>query len=184
NPNRRWNTGLALRDVIAFILIREAQDGTLRAADNAELFWVENLQATEDDSKLGPPKSASEGAERDREWPSIVATSNGVVQAVEDTRISTRLEGGRNQTYQLRGKTAYVAAGQPFLAESQFLAGLPAAKAVFPDPRQAHWNPRNLLGSDSPVDRYVAVKALGVIGGTHDFAAISNIAEHDPEGRV
>src|SRR5436309_11142975 len=39
---------------------------------------------------------------------SIVATSNGVVQAVEDTRISTRLEGGRNQTYQLRGKTAYV----------------------------------------------------------------------------
>src|SRR5207247_10632144 len=83
-----------------------------------------------------------------------------------------------------RGKTAYVAAGQPFLAESQFLAGLPAAKAVFPDPRQAHWNPRNLLGSDSPVDRYVAVKALGVIGGTHDFAAISNIAEHDPEGRV
>ena len=106
NPDRRWNTGLAPRDMIAFVLIREAEDGALHAAENAELFWVENLQATEDDSRLGPPKSASEGAERDREWPSIVASTNGVVQAVDDTRISTRLEGGRNQTYQLRGKTA------------------------------------------------------------------------------
>jgi HEAT repeat protein len=41
-----------------------------------------------------------------------------------------------------------------------------------------------MLGSDSPIDRYVAVKALGVVGGAPDFPAISNIAEHDPEGRV
>ena len=184
NPDRRWNTGLAPRDMIAFVLIREAEDGTLHPAENAELFWVEDLQATEANSKLGPPKSASEGAERDREWPSIVATANGVVQAVDDTRISTRLNGGRNQTYQLRGKTAYFAPGQPFLAESQFLAGLPAAKAAFPNPRQVRWNPRNLLRSGSPIDRYVAVKALGVIGAAPDFPTITNIAEHDPEGRV
>ena len=184
NADRRWNTGLAPRDMIAFVLIREAENGTLHAAGNAELFWVENLQETEDDSRLGPPKSASEGAERDREWPSIVATNNGVVQAVDDIRISTRLEGGRNQTYQLRGKTAYFAPEQAFLAESQFLAGLPAAKAAFPNPRQVRWNPRDMLRSDSPIDRYVAVKALGVVGGAPDFPAISNIAEHDPEGRV
>ncbi len=184
NPDRRWNTGLAPRDMIAFVLIREAKDGALHAAENAELFWVENLQATEDDSRLGPPKSASEGAERDREWPSIVASTNGVVQGVDHTRISTRLEGGRNQTYQLRGKTPYFAPGQAFLAESQFLAGLPAAKAAFPNPQQVHWNPRDMLRSDSHIDRYVAVKALGVIGGAPDFPAISNMAEHDPEGRV
>lgn len=184
NADRRWNTGLAARDMIAFVLIREDEHGTLQAANNAELFWVEDLQATEDDSKLGPPKSASEGAERDREWPSIVASDNGVVQAVEDTRVSTRLDGGRNQTYQLRGKTAYFAAGQRFLGESQFLAGLPAAKAAFPNPQQVRWNPRDLLGSGSPIDRYVAVKALGVVGTAADFQAISNIAEHDPEGRV
>jgi hypothetical protein len=184
NPDRRWNTGLAARNMIAFVLIREAEDGTLHAAENAELFWVENLQATEADSKLGPPKSASEGAERDREWPSIVATANGVVQAIDDTRISTRLNGGRNQTYQLRGKTAYFVPGQAFLGESQFLAGLPAAKAAFPNPQQASWNPRDMLRSESPIDRYVAVKALGVVGGASDFPAISNIAERDPEGRV
>ena len=184
NPDRRWNTGLAPRDMIAFVLIREGEDGTLHAAENAELFWVENLQATENDSKLGPPKSASEGAERDREWPSIVPTNNGTVQAVDDARVSTRLESGRNQTYQLRGKTAYFAPGQPFLAESQFLAGFPADKAAFPNPRQVRWNPRELLGSDSPIDRYVAVKALGVAGSAPDFQAITNLAEHDPEGRV
>lgn len=184
NPDRRWNTGLAPRDMIAFVLIREAEDGTLHAAENAELFWVENLQATEAHSRLGPPKSATEGAERDREWPSIVTTTNGVVQAVDAARISTRLDGGRNQTYQLRGKTAYFGPGQSFLAESQFLAGLPSAKAVFPNPQAAHWNPRDMLESDSPIDRYVAVKALGVVGGAADFRAISNIAESDREGRV
>src|SRR5207249_5426530 len=31
---------------------------------------------------------------------------------------------------------------------------------------------------------YVAVKALGVVGGAADFPAILNLAEHDPEGRV
>jgi hypothetical protein len=50
------------------------------------------------------------------------------------------------------------------------------------------WNtglaPRDMLGSDSPIDRYVAIKALGVVGGPPDFPAISNIAERDPEGRV
>ena len=184
NPDRRWNSGLAPDDVIAFVLIREAGDGTLHAAHNAELFMVESLIATEGNSKLGPPKPASEGAERDREWPSTVATSGGVVQAVDETRMSVRLGNGRNQTYQLRGKSAYFAEGEEFHAESQFLAGFPAAKASFPNPDQQRWNPRGLLVSDSPIDRFVAVKALGVIGNEADCPTITAIAEADPEGRV
>ena len=184
NPSRRWNTGLASRDMIAFVLIREEEGGTLQAAENAELFWVRSLEATSADSKLGPPKSASEGAERDREWPSTVATRTGVVQSVDDTRLATHLEGGRNQTYQLRGKTAYFKAGEAFLADSQFLAGLPAAKATFPNPRRVRWDPRRMLRSNSPIDRYVAVKALGVVGRASDVPAVADIAEHDPEGRV
>jgi len=184
NPDRRWNTGLAPRDMVAFVLIREAEGGRLQAADNAELFWVQDLQATEDASRLGPPKSASEGAERDREWPSIVPSTNGVVQALDQARLSTRLDSGRNQTYQLRGKTSYFQVGQRFLADSQFLAGLPVAKAAFPNPQQARWNPRDMLRSDSPIDRYVAVKALGVVGAAPDVPAITRIAERDAEGRV
>lgn len=184
NPDRRWNTGLAPRDMIAFVLIRETEDGTLHADDNAELFWVEDLQATEDYSRLGSPKSASEGAERDREWPSIVPNTNGVVQALDEMRVSTLLDSGRRQTYQLRGKTAYFGVGQRYLGNSQFLAGLPAKRAAFPNPQEIRWNPRDLLGSASPIDRYVAVKALGVVGAALDFPTIINIAEHDPEGRV
>jgi HEAT repeat protein len=184
NPDRRWNSGLFPGDMIAFVLIREAENGVLRAAANAELFWVEDLAATEAQSKLGPPKSASEGAERDREWPSTVPNSDGVVRSLADGRLATRLDPGRNQTYQLRSKTAYFAAGQRFMAESEFLAGIPIRKAAFPNPRVVHWNPRDLLSSPSPIDRYVAVKALGFVGATPDVAPVTQIAEHDQEGRV
>lgn len=184
NPDRRWNSGLAPEDMIAFVLIHKAEDGKLSAADNAELFLVGTLIATETASKLGPPKSASEGAERDREWPSTVATSSGVVQSVNETRISVRLESGRNQTYQLRGKTPYFAEGEAFLADSQFLAGFPPTKATFPNPNQQRWNPRTQLASRSPIDRFVAIKALGIVGNAGDLPAITNVAEADPEGRV
>lgn len=184
NPDRRWNSGLAPEDVIAFVLIREAEDGTIQAANSAEFFTVESLIATVAHSKLGPPKSASEGAERDREWPSTVATSDGEVQEVDNTRLRTTLATGRNQTYQLRGKTAYFAVGDEFLGDSQFLAGLPAAKANLPDPEQVQWNPRDMLDSESAIDRFVAVKALGVVGCEADLPAITAIADANPEGRV
>src|SRR5882672_6206751 len=110
NEGRRWNSGLAARDMIAFVLIREEEDGTLNATENAELFWVEDLAATEGQSRLGPPKSASEGAERDREWPSTVANDDGDVQAVGEGRLTTLLASGRRQTYRIAEKTAYVVA--------------------------------------------------------------------------
>jgi hypothetical protein len=184
NPARRWNSGLRPEDVIAFVLIREAENGTIQAADNAEFFTVASLIATESNSKLGPPKSGSEGAERDREWPSTVATSGGVVQGVDEARLSTRLATGRNQTYQLAGKTAYFAKGEEFLGQSQFLAGFPASKAKLPNPERVHWNPRNLLSAESEIDRFVAVKALGVVGCEADLPAVTAIAGADPEGRV
>ncbi len=176
-PDRRWNTGLASGDMIAFVLIREAEEGTFRAAPNAELFWVESLETREAESRLGPPKSATEVVE---------LTVNGP-QSSPSTGSSTIPAGspsGRNQTYQLKGKRAYFAAEEPFLAESQFLAGLPAGKAAFPNPQQVRWNPRDMLRSDSAIDRYVAVKALGVVGKASDVPTINNLAEHDPEGRV
>jgi HEAT repeat protein len=184
NPDRRWRSGLASQDMIAFVLIREREDGILHAADNAELFWVEALEKTEAKSKLGPPKSASEGAEQDREWPSTVANCNGVVESVAEDRLLARLTSGRKQTYQLRDKTAYFAVGGTFLAESEFLAGLPSSKAAFPLPGQMRWNPRDLLASAWDIDRHVAVKALGVVGNSSDIPALTNLAELDRDGRV
>lgn len=184
NPDRRWNTGLADRDMIAFVHIRELPDGRMVAGNHAELFWVEDLRSTEAQSRLGPAKSASEGAERDREWSSIVARQNGVVEAVNQDRFTVSLEDGRRQTYQLRGKALYVAEGDAFAADSQFLAGVPRAKAAFPNAHESQWNPRALLQAESAVDRYVAVKALGIVGKGSDVQAITKIAERDEDGRV
>ncbi len=184
NPDRRWNTGLAADDMIAFVLINEKADEGLVAADNAELFWVDDLVTTERLSKLGPAKSASEGAEKDREWPSTVANENGTVKKIENEEIKTTLQSGRSQSYKLKGKNVYFGPGDTFLAKSQFLAGVPAKKAALPNPADKPWNPRTLLKSASTVDRYVAVKALSIIGKETDMADILTIAKHDNEGRV
>lgn len=184
NPDRRWNAPLADRDMIAFVHIRELANGRMVAGNRAELFWAEDLRTTEAQSRLGPAKSASEGAERDREWSSIVASKSGVVETVHQDRFTAMLEGGRRQTYQLRGKALYVAAGEAFAADSQFLAGVPRAKAAFPNAPEIQWNPRNLLHAESAVDRYVAVKALSIVGKKSDVQAITKIAERDAEGRV
>src|SRR5882762_8199836 len=66
NAARRWNSGLRPEDLIA--LVHAYQDGGQQAiADSVELFSVSTLQRSERLSNLGTPKSASQGAERDRE---------------------------------------------------------------------------------------------------------------------
>src|SRR5687767_12614165 len=77
NPDRRWNSGLGPNDIVAFILVREDEEGMVTALADAELFRVQDLIASEGLSRLGLAKSASEGAERDREWPSIVTSEAG-----------------------------------------------------------------------------------------------------------
>lgn len=183
NPGRRWDAGLRANDLIAFVLVRDDGAGRVVAANNVELFEVAELQATVGQSRLGPPKSASEGAEKDREWPSITSGKAGVVTSVDQQRIVTR-QAARSQSYQLRGKSPYVAVNGNFDAESQFLAGVPAQKAAFPVPAGARWDPRPLLVSASPMDRHVAVKALGIIGSTNDLTGLLNQARADLEHRV
>lgn len=183
NPDRRWDSGLRENDLIAFVLVKNDTDGRLVAADNVELFEVAELQATFNLSQLGPAKSASEGAERGREWSSIVSGKDGVVTAVDNQMLVTR-RATRSQSYQLKGKTSYVAVNDNFDAESQFLAGIPARKTVFPNPADVRWDPRPLLLSAIPMDRHVAVKALGVVGNENDLDSLLNVARNDLEDRV
>ena len=184
NADRHWDGGLAARDMIAFVHILIDDDGRMRAADNAKLFWVEDLRMTVAQSKLGPAKSPGEGAERDREWPSIVAKGNGVVTTADGDRFTVTLDGGRRQTYNLNGKSLYVLVNERIVADSQFLAGIPREKASFPNPPETQWNPRPLLNSTSSIDKYVAVKALGVVGVASDVPAIAHLATNDADERV
>ena len=105
NQDRRWNANLRDSDLIAFVPMQEFDDDAVMPVGGAELFWVSDLRASENESRLGPAKSASEGAERDREWPTIVPKQDGTVRDINATRVTVATATGRTQHYQLRGKT-------------------------------------------------------------------------------
>ena len=133
NPDRRWDAGLRDDDIAAFITIFEDQNGNQHAADKPVFITVGALRQSAKESKLGPPKSASEGAERDRTWPAIVPTCDGSVQSVNTEKLVVEMTVGENarrrQTYTLNGKHPYVGRGDSFKAEMSFLAGAPAELA-------------------------------------------------------
>ncbi len=115
NPERTWDAGLRDDDVVALIAITESAEGQQRPADEAVFFGVRALRDSVIQSKLGPPKSASEGAERDRTWPSITPSGDGTVQSVTAEKLVVSMKtdavATRKQTYTLNGKRSLCAAG-------------------------------------------------------------------------
>ena len=164
NPDRVWDAGLRDDDIVALITCFDTDDGP-EPADDAVCFTVRALRASVDRSKLGPPKSASEGAERDRTWPATVPTRDGTVLEVTDERLIVRMNAdaerpARRQTYTLRGKSVYAAPGDTFTAHTTILAGEPPALADLSAYLPRRYTPLGDLQSDIDVDRYAAVKAL------------------------
>ena len=127
-------------------------------------FGVKALRDTVGQSKLGPPKSASEGAERDRTWPSTTPSCDGTVQSVTADKLVVAMNTGagttRKQTYTLNGKHAYVKPGDAFKAEVSILAGAPDKLADVTSFLAKTYDPIADLKSDNPVDRYAGVKSL------------------------
>lgn len=78
NPDRRWDAGLRNEDVIAFIRCKKDGNGWV-PSDNINLFETGSLRQAVGKSKLGEPKSAYEGAERDRQWSTVVPKKDGKV---------------------------------------------------------------------------------------------------------
>jgi len=129
-------------------------------AQTAMYFKVGDLQATFETAKLGPPKSASEGAERDLTWPCTVPKQDGVVLSVDGNRICTEFDSGRKQTYSLNGKIAYVSTGDRFTGLESIIAGTVPAPVRPATRLQNTWSPLDLLSSSIDIDRYAATKAL------------------------
>ena len=67
NPDRVWDAGLRNNDIVAVIACSDTGEG-LHPANRVNYLTVRAMRESVDQSKLGPPKSASEGAERDRTW--------------------------------------------------------------------------------------------------------------------
>ncbi len=163
NPERTWDAGMRDDDVAAFIAI--AEEGTSqRPADEAVFFSFKALRESVAQSTLGPPKSASEGAERDRTWPAIIPSCDGTVQSVSSEKlvVSMHLEGGatRKQTYTLKDKNTYVQPGDHFKAEVSILAGAPKTLADISAFLKKAYDPLAGLHEANAVDRYAAVKSV------------------------
>ena len=164
NADRVWDAGLRDNDIVAVIACLYAEEGP-RPANYANYFTVGALRESVGQSKLGPPKSASEGAERDRTWPATVPTRDGTVLAVTGDQLIVRMHAdserpSRRQTYALNGKAAYVQEGSEFEANATILAGAPSSLADLSTYLSLRYEPLEHLASDSTVDRYSAVKAL------------------------
>jgi hypothetical protein len=159
NPDRRWDSGLRDDDLVGLV----ACDGgsmAVRVRGAPVFFAVRDLRSTSHLAKLGPPKSASEGAERDLTWPSIVPSNDGEVVEVAADRLRVRMRSGRNQSYQLKGKTPYVRVGDQFVGEASILAGVVPRMVSPASLLKRTWSPAKDLRSASATDRYVAAKAL------------------------
>ena len=167
NPERVWDAGLRDEDIVAFIACFDA-DGGPQPADEAVYFTIGALRGSAARSKIGPPKSASEGAERDRTWPAIVPSRDGTVLQVTADKLSVQMEADaerptRRYTWssnRLRGKTVYVSPGDRFSAKTTFLAGTPPALADLSVCLPHRYAPLDHLRAPNAIDRYAAAKAL------------------------
>src|SRR5215207_8796540 len=168
NPSRAWYAGLRDEDVVAFIAC-QAGGTSIRPADEAAFFTVKSLRDSVGGSRLGPAKSASEGSERDREWPAIIPARDASVEQVlggsfsnGKLRVVVRGEGGvaRRQTYRLQGRHAYVHVGESFRGGISIIAGLPAGLARLNDYLLRTYDPLGDLAATSDVDRYSAAKVI------------------------
>ena len=190
NPERAWDAGLRDDDIVALITCFDTDDGP-KPADDAVYFTVGALRASVDRSRLGPPKSASEGAERDRTWPATVPTRDGTVLEVTDERLIVQKNPdaervARQQTYSLRGKSVYVSPGDTFQAQTTILAGEPPALADLSAYLPRRYTPLDDLQADATVDRYAAAKALRFRDEPRDhiIPALEDLICRETEPRV
>ncbi|WP_137079918.1 HEAT repeat domain-containing protein [Halomonas caseinilytica] len=160
---RRWDSGMRDEDLVALIPLVSDREFPEPRGD-ATFFTVRGLRSTIANSRLGPPKSQSEGSERDREWPATVPKMDGVVLAVDDQKIATeqkKADGSiRRQTYQLNGKQSYVRVGDKFIGGVSIIAGMAEPPLSIDTLRTQQYNPLKDLLSENIIDRYAAAKAL------------------------
>ena len=189
NPDRAWDAGLRDEDVVALIACTDGPDGP-KAADGAVYFSVHTLRDSISLSKLGPPKSASEGAERDRTWPSTVPKRPGHVLSGDEDKLVVMMEGDsgppRRQTYRLGQKHAYMVPGERFAANTTMLAGAPESLAALNRYLSVRYDPLGDIAAKSPMDRYAAVKALRFRADLHGEAvpALEKMLNTEQEIRV
>lgn len=177
---REWDAGLRDDDLCAFV---PWADGGV--AGPPEYFAVGDMRDAFDYARFGPPKAASEGAERDLTWPARVATRDGIVERVDlhTARVTVRpIEGRRQTVYLPDGVPAfiYVSEGDEVRSGATFVMGcldLPA-RVICPGET---WDIEADLYDPDPSTRYAAVKAVGARGDAELEGELLDVAGDEEE---
>jgi hypothetical protein len=176
NPDRAWDAGMRDDDVIVFL---RSETAPTAGAVCLNSFTVGDLRACQNLAKLGAPKSAGEGAERDLTWSAWVPGQDGYVEAIQGTQIKVLLANGRRQTYSAKGKAIYVPVGASFRGEEQIVAAVPACLAPL-DCQGDTWMP-SLEPTLSSGELFTSLKALAHRREPQLIQAITNICQHDDQ---
>ena len=169
NPDRRWDAGLSDKDLVAFIQCSKDENGWY-PAKTVNYFDAKSMRDTVGKSKLGEPKSAGEGAERDRVWPTSIPSKDGevidIITLADKVQIKVKYDdGSRPYTYSIKndkGYHVYVNVGDHFESNATMIAGVPTNKTNM-DSCCATYDFLNDLRSPVKEIRYAGVKALGYL---------------------
>ena len=183
-PGREWDAGMRNEDLCAFVPWADNA-----AAASPECFTIEAMRSAAAFARFGAPKAASEGAERDMTWTTRVPTRDSVVEAVDHARgkVSLRRSEGRRQTMSLPKDMPthiYVEKGDKLRAGVRFAMGCLARPDTLDCPGET-WDYRADLRSVSEIDRYVAIKAAGILGSEDVATELLDIAaDQNEDARV
>lgn len=193
NEDRRWFCGLRDTDWVAFIQCFKDAENNWIASDTVNLFEIGGMKATERSTRLGPPKSVFEGAERDRKWECYIPGGSGA-----GTVVSIENEPNGSKTLKMRGGNGrnlshtvpadhhiYVNEGDSFTKGAAILSGT-VPHLCDAGCSSEQYDFRADLSSNVNETVYTAVKALGFLPAseqaTHELQHIAN--DHSIDGRI
>jgi len=172
DPERGWDKGLAERDMVALALCAKSGERPIdwQASELVQFVPAAELRRAYAEKRvvLTKPKGAQEGFELRVTWPAAVASSDGVVSAVSESRLQFRRSSdARIISLGLkRGEISLsplVQAGDQVRAGQIIASVVPVSSAIPCAGTSAENLFFQLLGSSAVADRYTAAKALSHI---------------------
>ena len=186
SDERHWDHGLRSEDSAVFLACHQ-ENGQWIPAPHIYVYRIGQLQQSLKFSRLGLPKSQSEGSERDRMWPSKVPSYSGIIQSVAMSKDGTSKvvqilkDNHKRQSARIPLEfVVNVRAGERILANSSIIAAVVASRKDFTCVSSDYNFIHDLTYGDDEVTQFAAIKALGYLPSTSGTAALVEFIENHP----